>query len=116
MFWILQYLEDYPNFIHLSFLFFFFVTFFFNLDISDLLNSNYGSIIVYWKHMTGSENSPNTNTNNTIFEEFTCGFTFCRIQKEWQPYCKNDKFVSRILSVLHPYATIFYTLALYMAG
>lgn len=44
--------------------------FFFNLGISEFLNSNYGRIIAYWKHDTGSENSP--NTNHTIFEEVTC--------------------------------------------
>lgn len=97
-----------------SFLFFFFFLFFFNLNISDLLNSNYGSIIAYWKHITGLENSP--NTNHTVFEELPRVFKFCRIEKEWQPYCKNYEFMSRIFSFFHLYDTIFHTVALYMAG
>lgn len=53
-----------------SHLFVVWIFFFFNLGISEFLNSNYGRIIAYWKHDTGSENSP--NTNHTIFEEVTC--------------------------------------------
>lgn len=51
--------------------------------------------------------------HHTILEESAYVFTFCGKEKEWQPYTKNDKFISRTLSVLHPYDIILTHLSLY---
>lgn len=67
-----------------------------HLNVSVLLDSNNGSIRPVQIYSNSSFLS--SGIHHSILVEFAYVFTFCEEEKEWQPYSKNDKFITRTLS------------------